>query len=181
MMLRARSSLALALALACVVVGVLSMPPSAHASAATDRAEQLRYATETMNLGNGPFVARRNDFLAAGCATVTGCRKPTPYNSFDWSSDGCSVTPPSWASLFGPACQQHDFGYRNFGKGLTLGRNEATRKWLDDRLRAEMKSICNYRFSAWWQYANLQACFSEADVMYTFVRTTSDWSLPTPA
>lgn len=148
----------------------------AQASAATDRAEQVRYATETMNLGNGQFMQRKADFLAAGCATVGGCRKPVPYNSFDWSTDSCSWTPSPLKTLFDPACQEHDFGYRNFGKGLTLGRNETTRRWIDDRFRAEMKAICNYKFSAWWQYANLQACFSEADGMYSVVRVGSNWS-----
>jgi phospholipase A2-like protein len=155
---------------------------SAEAVIAAQRTEQVRYAKETMLLGNRQFAERKADFVAAGCGTldnVDKCQKPVPYNQFDWDTDGCSgPTPGSLRKLFYPACQQHDFGYRNYGKGLTLGRDENTRRWIDDRFRAEMKSICNYRFSDWTQYANLQACFKEADGMYAVVRNLSDWSRP---
>jgi hypothetical protein len=162
---------------AAVTVAVAVLTPSAAAAdAASDRAEQVRYAVETVSLRNDRFLQRKADFLAAGCATLSGCRKPSPYHAFDWSTDGCSGTPAALRSLFDPACQEHDFGYRNFGKGLTLGRNEQTRRWIDDRFRAEMKGICNYKYSDWTQYANLQACFAEADGMYAAVRVLSDWS-----
>ena len=39
-----------------------------------------------------------------------------------------------------------------------------------------MKAICNYKFSDWTQYANLQACFKEADAMHGAVRLISNWS-----
>lgn len=162
--------------LAVVAVAAVAVAPTASAVTAAQRAEQVRYAKETINLGNYQFMQRKTDFVANGCATVAGCRKPVPYNEFDWSTDSCSRTPSSWRTLFDPACQQHDFGYRNFGKGLTLGRNESTRAWIDDRFRTEMKAICNYKFSNWTQYANLQACFKEADVMYTAVRVANSWA-----
>ena len=148
-----------------------------YADAATDRQEQIRYGNETIDLGNNPFLKRKSNFMAAGCESATpACTKPSPYNGFDWTTDSCSPpTPASWRRLFDPACQQHDFGYRNFGKGLTLGRDENTRRRIDDRFLAEMKSICNYRFSDWTQYANLQACFKEADSMHAAVRIANDW------
>jgi hypothetical protein len=155
---------------------LLAVASTAYADAAADRREQIRYAKETMSLGNGQFMKRKANFAAAGCQPGAHCIKPVPYNSFDWDSDSCSWTPSSWKKLFDPACQQHDFGYRNFGNGLTLGRDENTRKWIDDRFVTEMKAICNYRFSDWTQYANLQACFKEADVMYRAVRTFNNWS-----
>lgn len=156
----------------------LAFAPPARADTATDRTEQRRYAVETVMLRNDQYTARKADFLAAGCGAVATCRKPIPYNAFDWSSDSCSWTPSPLRNLFDPACQQHDFGYRNFGKGLTLGRDESTRKWIDDRFRAELKGICNFKYSSWTQYANLQACFKEADAMYAVVRNGSNWSVP---
>ncbi len=153
----------------------------ARAVTSAQRTEQVRYGKETMLLGNRQFAERKANFVAAGCETLDSdeCGKPVPYDRFDWDTDSCSrPTPESWRKLFHPACQQHDFGYRNYGKNLTLGRDENTRRWIDDLFRAEMKSICNYRFSDWTQYGNLQACFKEADTMYLGVRAVSDWSSP---
>jgi hypothetical protein len=61
---------------------------------------------------------------------------------FDWSSDGCSRTPAPWARFFDGPCRQHDFGYRNLGRGLRLQRTETTRRWVDDRLLAESRRLC---------------------------------------
>src|SRR5262249_19403212 len=152
----------------------------ARADAASDRKEQRRYAIETIDLGNGQFMKRKANFANAGCMPNNKCRKPSPYDKFDWGTDSCSPpTPESWRKLFDPACQQHDFGYRTLGNGLALARDENTRKWVDDRFRTEMKAICNYRFSDWAQYANLQACFIEADAMYGIVRRFNNWAAPT--
>lgn len=177
--IRSRRSAVTLFATVVVTTGVLAagMPP-AFADPASDRAEQARYAVETATLRNDQFLQRKANFRAAGCGTTSTCTKPVPYNSFDWSTDSCSWTPSSLKALFDPACQEHDFGYRNFGKGLTLDRSESRRRWIDDRFRAEMKSICNYRFSDWTQFANLQACFKEADGMYAVVRNGSDWTRP---
>ena len=172
----------LAIVLLAIVAILVTVVSVAVANATADRREQLRYAKETVEFGNAQFMARKTDFLRSGCADLDSvskgeCKKPSPYDKFDWDSDGCSIVPfSSWKKLFDPACQQHDFGYRNFGNGLVLGRDEGTRRWIDDRFRVEMKAICNYRFSDWLQYANLQACFKEADIMHAFVRLLSDWS-----
>ncbi|MEV6695312.1 phospholipase A2 [Micromonospora sp. NPDC051196] len=164
-----------ALIAAGALAGVMAVASPAQAVSA----EQVRYAEETMMLGNWQFAERKADFLAAGCGSIDQCEKPVPYHQFDWDTDSCSgPVPESLRNLFHPACQQHDFGYRNFGKGLTLGRDEGTRRWIDDRMQAEMKDICNYRFSDWLQYANLQVCFKEAEAMWLAVRLASDWSEP---
>ena len=102
-------------------------------------------------------------------------RAHDPVAPFDWSSDGCSWTPPAWANLFTPACLLHDFGYRNFGNGLRLQRTEDRRAWIDGRFYTEMKRICNDKYSAWWYLANDAACHSEADAMYHVVRVASHW------
>lgn len=175
----ARITRSLLAALLATAVTTMTHTGPAAADTTTDRAEQVRYGKETVELQNDRFMHRKADFVANGCGRLDTCRKPSPYHRFDWTTDSCSPpTPASWRNLFDPACQLHDFGYRNFGKGLTLGRNETTRRWIDDRFVVEMKGICNYRFSDWTQYANLQACFKEADAMYAAVRTASDWSRP---
>jgi hypothetical protein len=94
---------------------------------------------------------------------------------FNWTSDGCSYTPPAWADLFRRPCNQHDFGYWNYGhsdgqRGLELGVNENTRAWIDHRLLQEMVRLCNDKYSAWWRRANKVACVDEAGVMYAAVR-----------
>jgi Prokaryotic phospholipase A2 len=101
-----------------------------------------------------------------------------PVPPFDWSSDGCSWTPPAWANLMNPACQLHDFGYRNFGKGLKLDRNEKTRAWIDHRFLVEMDRICQDRYHAWYRRANWLACRGEAWTMYGAVRNANNWSSP---
>ena len=102
-------------------------------------------------------------------------RSHDPIGPFNWTSDGCSWTPPDWAQLFRPACRLHDFGYRNFGNGLRLQHTEARRAWIDGRFYTEMKRICNDKYSAWWRVANDAACHSEAWTMYKVVRVASHW------
>jgi hypothetical protein len=109
-------------------------------------------------------------------------KQNNPVPPFDWSSDGCSWTPNvkyfNLAKIFNPACQLHEFGYRNFGKGLNLGHNERTRAWIDGRFLTEMERICNDKWGSWWQWANKEACRGEANVMYKVVRKFSYWASP---
>lgn len=68
---------------------------------------------------------------------------------FDWSTDGCTALGApnlgNWQQVFRPACVQHDFGYRNFGRRgeLDLDPTEARRTWIDDRFLVEMRRICS--------------------------------------
>ena len=104
-------------------------------------------------------------YTAFAAASVN---RPTPFN---WSTDGCNApTPVSIQRLFRLPCQQHDFGYRNYGTGLRLGRNEGTRAWIDGRMLTEMRRLCQTSFPAWWQEANERACRVEADTMWVAVR-----------
>lgn len=86
---------------------------------------------------------------------------------FDWSSDGCTSTPPTWATLFDGPCEQHDFGYRNLGHGLRLSPAQSTRRWVDRRLLAELRRVCSERFSG---PARLLRCRVRARLMYAAVR-----------
>ncbi len=155
---------------------------SAAADAASDRYEQYRYALETINLSYSQYVVRQNDFRAQGCANgASGCRKPSPYNAFDWTDDGCSGAEQIgglsnvYRSLFNEPCRLHDFGYRNFGKGLTLYRHEDMRKRIDDRFKAEMVRLCNDKYQGWTKYLNWAACQNEASAVYATVRRLSNW------
>lgn len=92
---------------------------------------------------------------------------------FNWTDDGCSGPwgiKVVYRDLFNGPCQQHDFGYRNYGKGLQLGRNEDTRDWIDGRFAREMKRVCDTSFDRWWQKANKALCYSEAGHVWNAVR-----------
>lgn len=131
--------------------------------------ERFRYLRETMYLPAQDFMNRKQDFTINGCnadlAQPGGCRKPYPYNRYDWTSDGCSWTPDSWKAIFDAPCQQHDFGYRNFGKGLTMQRTETRRKWIDRRFLREMWRVCST-----WSLPSRGSCNAAARTMYTAVR-----------
>lgn len=134
--------------------------------------EQFRYGKETMRLTADAFAQRKADFVGHGCwVGEAGCNKPFPYNQFDWSDDSCSWTPPYLRERFHIACIQHDFGYRNFGKGLTLARTENARAWIDNRFKAEMYRICGKLF----QGRARRVCKSEAYSMWGVVRNFNDW------
>lgn len=97
---------------------------------------------------------------------------------FDWSTDGCSSTPARWAAFFDGPCQQHDFGYRNMGRGLALRPTERVRTWVDGRFLTEMRRACieGARGLA------LTRCRVRARAMHTAVRLfNEDWSCCRPA
>lgn len=62
--------------------------------------EPLRYGLETMNLSYTEFEHRKFGFVVQGCEYTPWdpqrgrCRKPWPYDSFDWTTDGCSNPTP---------------------------------------------------------------------------------------
>lgn len=139
----------------------------------TDEVE--RYARETMSLNYRDFIARRNDFAQHDCKhdkegiKFGDCTKPWPYDQFNWTDDGCSPDrAPDWSypNLFYEACVQHDFGYRNFGNWMRLGRNLWTKDWIDKRFRDEMRRICHDKYSSPWRVLNKNACLTEAGLVF---------------
>lgn len=180
--------------LAAVAATAVFFAPAASAQAATitcssslqyvpnvpPRCEQWRYARETVWMSYTDFQNRKTDFSIQGCNAdqpqARGCQKPPPYNAFDWTSDGCSGPtgwlPPAgaWSSIFNGPCQLHDFGYRNFGKGLRLQRSEARRRWVDYRFGKEMFRVC----STWSNRPDKIACYQAARTMY---RAVTAWPL----
>lgn len=85
---------------------------------------------------------------------------------FDWSTDGCTKTPRAWALTFSEPCEQHDFGYRNLGRGLRLQRTEDTRLWVDRRLLTETRRVCAERRRG----ARRTLCDGRARAIYAAVR-----------
>ena len=99
--------------------------------------------------------------------------KATAPPPFDWSTDGCTSTPPSWALTFDGPCQQHDFGYRNLGHGLRLRPTRAARAWVDGRFLRELRRVCAERFT---ELAAVK-CRAQARAMHAAVRLfNAPWS-----
>ncbi|MGI5351317.1 phospholipase A2 [Streptomyces sp. CA-250714] len=94
---------------------------------------------------------------------------------FNWTTDGCSVpiglTP--YREVFRPACVQHDFGYRNYGRNheLKLDPTRKTKNWIDGRFRTEMRRICADRYA---EHRRLRNCRSAAETYYLGVQIGGD-------
>lgn len=117
-------TLAAALCGAILLLLPLAAPAAAH-PALRERARQL-------------VAMDHHAFLAV---------KATAEPPFDWSTDGCTSTPASWAVTFDGPCQQHDFGYRNLGHGLRLWATRTARTWVDGRFLTELRRVCAERFA----------------------------------
>ena len=64
------------------------------------------------------------------------------YPGLDWSRDGCSAPPGldlGYGEVFRPACNIHDFGYRNL---KVLERTPENRETTDHAFYADMRAIC---------------------------------------
>lgn len=88
-----------------------------------------------------------------------------PYTGLDWSRDGCST--PSGLGLgytedFRPACNVHDFAYRNL---KVYERTDANRATSDDVFYTNMKGICAVK--SWYKQP---ACYTAAYAYYQGVR-----------
>jgi hypothetical protein len=88
-----------------------------------------------------------------------------PYN---WTTDGCSVVPDSWLLFDYRVCWRHDWGYRNFGRGLQLDRTATRRKLIDDVLHQDMIFNCGLRYAG--GSVKHIACLGQADTIYNKIR-----------
>jgi hypothetical protein len=93
---------------------------------------------------------------------------------FNWHDDGCSgprVIKEAYRHIFNQPCQQHDFGYKNYGqpKGRKLGRNDKVRKWIDTRFLQEMRRLCHTELRG--LVHPLATCLGQARVVYWGVRS----------
>ena len=88
-----------------------------------------------------------------------------PYPGLDWSRDGCSA--PDGLGLgyredFRPACNVHDFGYRNL---KVYQRTDSNRKTTDEALYSNTKAICTAK--SWYKRP---PCYAAAYAYYEAVR-----------
>jgi hypothetical protein len=80
------------------------------------------------------MTAPLDQFLATKAET------PPP---FDWMDNGCSFPPIyPYQPEFDDPCIRHDFGYRNYGGGLTLSPTSETRLWIDTILFLDTFRSC---------------------------------------
>jgi Prokaryotic phospholipase A2 len=141
-----------------LIVLAAVLAPAAGAATPADRAE----ADRIMRLSYLDFVAFKGS-----------ANRPARFN---WTDDGCSgpgLVGPVYRNLFDKPCQQHDFGYRNYGSrggGLALQADENTREWIDGRFRSEMNRLCDRTFASWYEKPNKAACLSEAVAVWVAVR-----------
>jgi len=139
-----------------ILIGLAMLAGSAGITATPAEADPWESALQRAN-----FIMNQtyNGFLV---------EKQLNDGPFVWSSDGCSWTPLPWSWEQDLPCQQHDFGYRNFGKGLRLDRTEDRRGWLDQRFLTEMLRNCDAH--PWYPH-----CVDGAYTMYAAVRNFNDW------
>ncbi|GGR46856.1 hypothetical protein GCM10008959_04870 [Deinococcus seoulensis] len=134
---------------------ILTLPAAPAITGLDLTGDRLAYIKRT---GWGT-VGNYNTQYAAYAATSL------PYPGLDWTRDGCSA--PDGLGLgyredFRPACNVHDFGYRNL---KIYQRTDANRATTDDAFYTNMKSICAAK--SW--YAR-PACYSAAYAYYQGVR-----------
>lgn len=127
-------------------------------------------------LSSAELKAKADKIMEMDYLTFMKTKENDADPSFNWTSDGCSgpgAVRPIYKSLFMRPCNQHDFGYRNYGRhagGLQLGPDEATRAWIDGRFYNEMTRLCYRNFGALRQTYNLISCNGEASHVYAAVR-----------
>jgi hypothetical protein len=116
--------------------------------------ELKREADRVMRMNYRDFVRHKADVVQ------------WPLN---WTSNGCNKPMPEYGKRWLDAsCQLHDFGYRNYGKYLRFGRNEQTRQWIDNRWWAEMRNMCEDRFTMFSPRHGV--CMETANVALTGMR-----------
>jgi hypothetical protein len=125
-------------------------------------ARDTGFAFASQPAANTPAQIEANRLMNLSASDFVNSPKNPP---FGWSADGCSgpANPE-----FVPACQQHDFGYRNYGARGNLGfpvTNDA-KSWIDLRFREEMDRIC----SNYFPHAQATTeCAQDADNAFTAV------------
>ncbi|OLV19574.1 phospholipase A2 [Deinococcus marmoris] len=133
----------------------LSLPDAPAITGLDLASDRLAYIKRT---GWGS-VGNYNNQYAAYAGTTR------PYAGLDWGRDGCSVPTGlglSYREDFRPACNVHDFGYRNL---KVYQRTDANRKTTDQAFHTNMNAICAAK--SWYKRP---ACYSAAFAYYEGVR-----------
>lgn len=90
-----------------------------------------------------------------------------PQSKLDWFSDGCSSSPDHPFDFnFLPACQRHDFGYRNYHRQDRF--TEPNREKIDNNLLRDLGYVCNTVRSK--TGARRKFCFKVARLYWKAVR-----------
>ena len=136
-----------------------------------------RQADGLMNLSYRRFIKRKR--VAMRNRNRAGARADKTW-PLDWTDDGCSIpgqklsgVASKWSRTFDGACQQHDFGYRNYGsRALRLNRNEGTRLRIDNKLHRESKRACRngVRGGGINQRVKRRGCLASANIIRNSVR-----------
>lgn len=119
-------------------------------------------------VADGYMIGSLGDFLSVRGTTESGPGAgPPPY---EWSADGCSLYVSEYQVeyYFHNACLRHDFGYRNYGNGLRLGRDEDTKAWIDNIFRQDMIASCDHFFPP-----DQATCLLAAESVYAGERNSS--------
>ncbi|WP_259407649.1 phospholipase [Streptomyces akebiae] len=139
---RVRTVLPAILATAVTALGVGEALPAAAAPAAVVRTAPSQQTTAAAAAAPAEDVRQVADrIMNLRYYDFTKHPKVAPFN---WSNDGCSG-PQEIKNLFTEACNQHDFGYRNYGAqhgGLRLSPTRQTKDWIDTRFWHEMRQTC---------------------------------------
>jgi len=140
--------------------------------------------------GRSQRLASADRFHGAKLTTFTSYaararRGDVPTHGLDWSHDGCtapdSALPKAWRDFFKPGCVRHDFGYRNYGRGLNasasraLTSTDAQKKVVDTRLLSDLRWLCRHRTRP--AGATVRACDARARTMYLGARRSFEGSL----
>ncbi|KAG6020429.1 hypothetical protein E4U41_002838 [Claviceps citrina] len=148
----------LTLPLPLLTLALTQSPATVLAAPADDAAARVRVvATDQLlfHLSLRNFVRARNRRVPA---------------DLDWSSDECSNSPDNpFGFPFQPACERHDFGYRNY---KAQGRfTPSSRSAIDSNLRSDLYYQCD-------SVVAKKVCTALADVYYAAVRAFGGSSTP---
>ena len=115
------------------------------------------------------FPAYRELMFSSNMSTFQAAKRARNPSCWTWTDDGCSHAPdelPLTNYDFKPACQRHDFGYRN---GKKLNRfNDALKREVDDQLKEDLYKVCA-KYTGLSSF-NGVACRRVADVYVAAVR-----------
>ena len=103
------------------------------------------YGTVNQNNAKNPHLSdEMGGYMTESMGAFLRHKANTP-GPFDWSDNGCSSPVGNAPSGFRflNACKRHDFGYRNYGHGLTVVPYDSTREFVDNRFRTDMYNWCN--------------------------------------
>lgn len=147
------------LAVVTLLLSVLAIT-SANAGGATRAQLKSRASDINFQITMGKFLDLKNN------------AKSKLDASFAWKDDGCSA-PADWATaywqgVFRNPCKRHDFGYRNFGKGLQLASTGDQKARIDSKFREDMMSRCS-RLKA---ESEINDCRGAADTFYYALRAS---------